>query len=496
MLELFQSMAWPFVACLVLTGIHVYLGIHVIERRVVFVDLALAQIAAFGSVWGVLLGWSLESDSWVVKGIALGFSIIGAAIFALTRTKHERIPHEAVIGIIYAVALAGTVLASANLAHGAEEVRMLLSGSILWVSKETVLWTAGLYLGVGLIHWLFRKPFFELSLVTSGDSAAANSEFDTRARLWDFLFYVTFGLVVTSSVSIGGVLLVFSYLVIPAVAAMMFATGIRARLLFGWAVASVMSALGVFISYENDLPSGPTIVVCLGVFLALAGLIHHIRRSPNPSASLLRSLGLVLFPIGFLGLTWYLKPVEHLSLDHRLASPLPGERLEAVLLVIENPELEFEASPYLPDLLLDSNAAVRRQAFELVTRRPHQDVLRIVADYLDDEDDLWREEAVRVLRQVGDRFCVDALYEAASTESDLYLKTEMADALLELEDQRGVELLIGLMDTASSALVRDDAWGSLQAHKPIELDFDASVEADENDAEVQAIRELMAARAD
>ena len=489
-------MAWPFVACLVLTGIHVYLGIHVIERRVVFVDLALAQIAAFGSVWGVLLGWSLESDSWVIKAIALGFSIIGAAIFALTRTKHERIPHEAVIGIIYAVALAGTVLASANLAHGAEEVRMLLSGSILWVTKETVLWTAGLYLVVGLVHWLFRKPFFELSLVTSGSSDEADTDFDTRARLWDFLFYVTFGLVVTSSVSIGGVLLVFSYLVIPAVSAMMFTTGIRARLLFGWVVASVMSALGVFISYENDLPSVPTIVVCLGAFLAIAGLVHNIRRSPSPSASLLRSLGLLLVPIGLLGLTWYLKPIEHLTLDHRLTSPLPGERLQAVLLVIENPELEFEASPYLPDLLIDSNAAVRRQAFELVIRRPDPELLQIVADYLDDEDDLWREESVRVLRQVGDRFCVGALYTAALTETDLYVKTEMADALLDLADQRGIELLIGLMDTASSSLVRDDAWGSLQTHTQLELTFDASVAAEENDAEVREIREFLAARTD
>jgi len=495
-LELFQSMAWPFVACLVLTGIHVYLGIHVIERRVVFVDLALAQIAAFGSVWGVLLGWSLESDSWEVKSIALGFSVIGAAIFALTRTKHERIPHEAVIGIIYAVALAGTVLASANLAHGAEEVRMLLSGSILWVTKETVLWTAGLYLIVGLVHWLFRKPFFELSMVTSGTTEDGECNFDTRARLWDFLFYVTFGLVVTSSVSIGGVLLVFSYLVIPAVSAMLFTTGIRARLFFGWMVASLMSALGIYISYENDLPSGPTIVVCLGAFLALAGLVHHIQRSPTPAASLLRSMGLSLIPIGFLGLTWYLKPVELTTLDHRLASPSAEERLQAVLSVLENPELEFEASPYLPDLLVDSNSAVRRQAFELVIRRPQPELLEIVADYLEDADDLWREESVRVLRRVGDRFCVDALYNAASTEYDLYLKTEMAEALLELEDQRGINLLIDLMDTASSALIRDDAWNSLQDFEQLELEFDSSLGADENDAEVQAIREFLIARAD
>ena len=491
MLELFQSMAWPFVACLVLTGIHVYLGIHVIERRVVFVDLALAQIAAFGTVWGVLLGWSLETDSWTIQAIALGFSIIGAGMFALTRTRRERIPHEAVIGIIYAVALAGTVLASAHLAHGAEEVRGLLSGSILWVTQEKVLWTAGLYSVVGLVHWVFRKPFFELSLIKSEPGGDSDKEFDLRARMWDFLFYVTFGFVVTSSVSIGGVLLVFSYLVIPAVSAMMFTTGIRARLLFGWAVATLMSALGIYISYENDLPSGPTIVVCLGAFLALAGLFHSIRSSSNPAASIARAVALFFVPAAFLTVTWFGKPVQHDSLDHQLASSGAGERLMAISAVLGNPELEFEAAPYLPDLLVDSNPAVRRGAFELVVRRPDRHLLRIVADYLVDEDDLWREEAVRVLREVGDSSSADELFAAASREPDPFLMTEMGEALLELGDPRGATVLLQLIESAESRLVRDDAWGALQDHLKVELSFDAAVSAGENDAEVQAIRDWL-----
>lgn len=481
-------MALPFATCLVLTGIHVYLGIHVIERRVVFVDLALAQIAALGSVWGVLLGWSLESDSWEIQSIALGFSIIGAGIFALTRTRTERIPHEAVIGIIYAVALASTVLASVQLAHGAEEVRGLLSGSILWVTKEKVMWTTLLYVVVGLIHWIFRKPFFELSRLTSRGAEADGTELDLKSRMWDFLFYVTFGFVVTSSVSIGGVLLVFSYLVIPAVASMMFVTTIRARLLFGWAAGTVMSAVGVFISYQNDLPSGPTIVVCLGAFLALGTLVHQLRHTSSPLRLLVRTLLLTSVPVGFLILTWTTKPTVHDSLDHRLASSIATERLQAIQSVLEDPSLEFEASPFLPDLLVDSNPAVRRCAFELVVKRPDPEYLVLVASYLSEPDDLWREEAVTVMRQVGGAFCVDALHTAALVEADEFLMAEMADALMELEDLRGGGILLELMDSAEMKLVREDAWASLQRHAKIDMNFDSAVSAENNDSELAAIR--------
>src|SRR5688572_12264450 len=132
-----ESMAWPFAACLVLAGIHVYLGIHVLARKVIFVDLALAQIAALGTVWGVILGWDVHEDPWPIKGFSLAFCVLGAAVFSATRARRERVPHEAVIGITYAVALAATILLSSDLAHGAEEVRELLTGSILWVRPET-----------------------------------------------------------------------------------------------------------------------------------------------------------------------------------------------------------------------------------------------------------------------------------------------------------------------------------------------------------------------
>jgi len=255
MSQFLQSMAWPFAACLLLAGILVYLGIHVLSRKVIFVDLALAQIAALGSVWGVLLGWDLHSDPWQVRAFSLAFTILGAVVFTWTRMRDERVPHEALIGITYAVALGATILASSHLAHGAEEVSELMAGSILWVRGPEILGTSLVFGAVGAFHWIFRRRFFLISL----DPAAAERE-GVNLRLWDFLFYVSLGFAVTSAVSIAGVLLVFSYLVIPAVVAMLFARKISTRLALGWIVGTVVSAIGCSLSYRFDLPSGPTIV--------------------------------------------------------------------------------------------------------------------------------------------------------------------------------------------------------------------------------------------
>jgi zinc/manganese transport system permease protein len=158
-----RSMTYPFLACLVVTGIHVYLGIHVISRKVIFVDLTLATIAAFGAVWGALLGWDIVEDPWATKGFSLAFTIVGAAVFSMTRMRHERVPHEAVIGITYAVALAAILLASAKLPHGAEEVNDLQAGSILWVNGPTIVETALLYSVIGAFHYVFRRRFLLIS---------------------------------------------------------------------------------------------------------------------------------------------------------------------------------------------------------------------------------------------------------------------------------------------------------------------------------------------
>src|SRR3989454_5470540 len=225
--DLLALMWMPFLMCLVLTGIHAYLGFHVIAREVVFVDIALAQIAALGATAAFLFGYELET--WESYASGLGFTILGALVLALTRSRERRVSQEAVIGVVYAVSSAGAVLLADRSPHGAEHLRGMLVGSILSVRRAAVLEVAVLYSVIGIFHWLCRRPFFLIST----DPEAAYRE-GWRVRAWDFLFYASFGVVVTSSVRIAGVLLVFSYLIVPALAGIMFGRTIPSKLLIGW----------------------------------------------------------------------------------------------------------------------------------------------------------------------------------------------------------------------------------------------------------------------
>src|SRR5713226_9774133 len=221
------SLMWiPFLMCLVLTGIHAYLGFHVIAREVVFVDIALAQIAALGATAAFLVGYELET--WESYASALAFTLLGALVLALTRSRERHVSQEAVIGVVYAVSAAGAVLLADRTPHGAEHLRGMLVGSILSVGGAEVFKVAILYSIIGLFHWLCRQPFF---LISTDPTAAYRDGW--RVRWWDFLFYASFGLVVTSSVRIAGVLLVFSYLIVPSVGAMLFADRIGPRLAIG-----------------------------------------------------------------------------------------------------------------------------------------------------------------------------------------------------------------------------------------------------------------------
>lgn len=273
MTDFIASMTYPFLACLLLSGIHVYLGIHVLERKVLFVDLALAQMAALGSVIGMVAGLSHHNTPWQLKLFSLGFAVLGASIFALTKMKHEKVPQEAIIGIAYAGAMALTMIFSMNLPHGADEVRELFSGSILWISGKDVAMTAVLYAIIGAVHYLFRKEF----LAASGFGDLPPS----HVKWWDFFFYLTFAFVVTSSVSIAGVLLVFSYLIIPASTAQLITDRFKVKLALGWGMGALISAVGVTVSYFFDLPSGPTIVVCfvgLMIMVALGRMAVYSSR--------------------------------------------------------------------------------------------------------------------------------------------------------------------------------------------------------------------------
>jgi zinc/manganese transport system permease protein len=252
----------PFLASLILTGIHAYLGVHVVERGVIFVDLALAQIAALGATIAILAG--MDPHARGAYWMSLAFTFLGAGIFALVRKRKGRIPLEAFIGITYAVASAAAILAMSKATGETEHLKDMLVGNILAVSKEEVIRTAILYGAIGLFHYIFRKKF----LLISTDPERAQAE-GLSIGLWDFLFYASFGFVVTSSVAIAGVLLVFCYLVVPSVGAMLFADRIGPRLAIGWTMGTLVSAMGCYFSVLLDLPTGATIVCTFGAVLLL-----------------------------------------------------------------------------------------------------------------------------------------------------------------------------------------------------------------------------------
>jgi zinc/manganese transport system permease protein len=261
-MDTFGFLLAPFVASLILTGIHAYLGVHVVERGVVFVDLSLAQIAALGSTMAALYGLDPHGRGSYLTSLA--FTFIGAAIFSTVRAHKARIPQEAIIGISYAVASAAAILAMSKSVEQTEHLKEMLVGNILTVSWPEVRNTALLYGAIGLFHYIFRKKFLLISM-----EPKAAEEQGLSVRFWDFLFYASFGFVVTSSVAIAGVLLVFCYLIVPSVAAMLYAERIGPRLAIGWSMGTLVSALGVYLSLKIDLPTGATIVCTFGIVLIL-----------------------------------------------------------------------------------------------------------------------------------------------------------------------------------------------------------------------------------
>ena len=264
-LGMIQFLAAPFAASLILTGIHAYLGVHVVERGVIFVDLSLAQFAALGATIALLFpGSGGDPHGGVVYSVSLVFTFIGALVFSQVRGHRAHIPQEAIIGICYAVASAAAILAMSKATSESEHLKDMLVGNILAVSWSEVGKTALLYGAVGAFHYVFRHKFLAISM----DPKRAEAE-GISIRWWDFLFYASFGFVVTSSVAIAGVLLVFCYLIVPSVGAMLYSDHIGKRLAIGWSMGTIVSALGVCFSLVLDLPTGATIVCTFGLALAI-----------------------------------------------------------------------------------------------------------------------------------------------------------------------------------------------------------------------------------
>ena len=368
-----EILVLPLIACLLLTAIHVYLGFHVLARGVIFVDLALAQVAALGLTVAILAGHPPASDA--AYWYALAFALGGAVLFAATRVREARVPQEAVIGIVYAVSAAAAVLVVDRASQGAEHIKQLLVGSILSVTGEDLLALAILYGVIGAAHWVVRRPMFAISL----DPAASGR----HLLAWDLFFYVTFALVVTSSVRIAGVLLVFSYLVVPAAIGALLARGVRARLAIGWIVGALVSVAGLAASWSWDLPTGAAVVTVFGAAIALVALVLGARRTlravrSSGIAALAPALALLGIALALAGGLLATNPrMDHLWLDalERMAPPVQ----EAFLT-----EREREAR-------LDAVDSVQRAREELARLQVMQDEVRWGTRTMDEE----RQERMR-----------------------------------------------------------------------------------------------------
>jgi zinc/manganese transport system permease protein len=266
-------MKWPFVACLLFPPLLVYLGLHVVKREVIFVDLALAQVATLGTCVALLMGYHF--DDRITFWISLAVTFVGAAFFSWSRsTEKGPVPQEAIIGITFVVAAAGVILLLSRVAGGKEELEHLLTGDILNVTKGEIGQRLLVFAALGTFYGAFHQRFVLIS--SDPEKAFATG---VPVRLWDFLFYAAFALVVVSFVRLAGVLLTFAYLIVPAVCGTMLARDWMKRLAIGWGVAAAASLLGLWASYQMDLPTGAAIVVASGLLLAIVGAFGAARRT-------------------------------------------------------------------------------------------------------------------------------------------------------------------------------------------------------------------------
>ncbi|HZI92761.1 MAG TPA: iron chelate uptake ABC transporter family permease subunit [Patescibacteria group bacterium] len=441
----------PFVACLILTGIHAYLGIHVLSRKVIFVDIALAQIAALGATVAFLLGYDPRSEG--AYYFSLCFAVLAAAIFALTRTRVERVPQEAIIGLTYAVASATAILLADISPHGAEHLKDLLAGSIVWVTPHQIIKTGILYSIIGAFHFIFRKTFLLISL--NPEEAYARG---IHVRFWDFLFYLSFGIVITSSVQIAGVLLVFCYLVAPAVFAVMFSDRLRTRLALGWSAGVIVSAVGLLFSY--DRPSGPTIMVCFALTLILGGLVRGVFTSTNrPRAAATAGAGIVAVAMAGYGMVSLRNApasdehthgggsahAEQASIEERQAHPI-GSTLEDLKLAVS-----------------DSHPGVRAKAVNDLAARGDRSAVPVIVKALEDSSTTVRENAATALGALGDAAAVAPLTRVMThAEEDEWVRLRAAGSVALLGETAGIPVLIEIARTGEARVARLEAIGILR----------------------------------
>jgi zinc/manganese transport system permease protein len=283
MLELILA---PLAVGLVIVAMNAYFGLHIIRRGVIFVDLAFAQIAALGTTVGLLFGAHTGGPaSWLW---AFGFTVVGAAIFSFTRMEESIVPQEAIIGIAYVVASAAVILLTSFTAEGAEHVKETLTGALIWTTWPTVGVVAAVYLAIGAFHYVVRHRMRTITF---------DPENAVRLRFWDFIFYLTFGIAITFSVALAGVLLIFSTLVIPATIAFLFTPRFNQALVIAWLSGAVALIAGLWASVAWDVTTGPLLVVAFGLALVVAFAVRALAPGGSPARAAAGGTGTEAGPV-------------------------------------------------------------------------------------------------------------------------------------------------------------------------------------------------------
>jgi zinc/manganese transport system permease protein len=464
----------PLLSCLAVSGILVYLGMHVVERKVIFVDLALAQIAALGVMWAILMGYDHETDTLAVTLYSLAFTAVGALVFSITRTRHERVPHEALIGIIYVTASAGGLVLADRFALGTEALKELIAGRVALVTPAIVVKLAVTCAAVAVVFVVLHRRFLRISRDPAEAEAAG-----TSIRAWDFLFYLLFGVLITQSVAVLGVLPVFAYLVIPAVSGAFLFTSVRARLVFGWAFAGATSLAGLETARLSQLDPGPTIVCLFAGALVLLGVGRFLRaRQFAPRAILQVIAGAVLFA-AFLGGTLVFRktgPTDELATAIEFArGPEPTKLRQAIESFRKFPGAQARWVPMVIAMLDQPDPVTQKAAVTLLGDTKATAAVPALSARLGkgvEPDDDTRETVVRALRAIGDPRAVHALVDAATRDSEPDLAVAMAGAAFELAHagqdadlKQAADVVVQVMsnDGAPHA-ARRDASDTFRAH--------------------------------
>ncbi len=480
--DLIEINGQPLLACLVVSGILVYLGMHVVERKVIFVDLALAQIAALGVMWAILMGYDHENDTLPVTLYSLAFTAMGALVFSITRTRNDRVPHEALIGIIYVTASAGGLVLADRFALGTEALKELIAGRVALVTPAILTKLAITCVVIGAVFVVLHRRLMRISTDPKAAEAAGMS-----IRWWDFLFYLLFGVLITQSVSVLGVLPVFAYLVIPAVTAAFLFESVRARLVFGWVFAGVISLVGLETARLSQLDPGPTIVCLFAAALVLLGVGLFLRARRFAVQAIVRVVGFAVLFGAFLGATlMFRKPAKSDELATAIEfarSGDPTRMRQAMESFRKFPDAKPKWTPLVVPMLAQPDTVARDAAASLLGDTGARDAVpALTARLAVEPDDHVRESIIRAVRAIGDPIAVHALVAAADKEVEPDLAVAEAVAAFEIAGpgqdadlRTAADVLVRIVtDDGAPHGVRRDAGEALRTH----VAFDASVTDD------------------